>query len=518
VQKAAHSPGHGKYQVLKHLASGGMAEVHLARSTGIGGFERYVVLKKILGDHAKDPRFVAMFLDEARLAAQLHHQNIAQVYDIGEEDGTYFFAMEYVHGEDVRALLRKVEVLKRQVPTEHALSIVAGAAAGLHYAHEKRGADRAPLGLVHRDVSPSNVLVAYDGAVKLVDFGIAKAATRSSETKSGTLKGKVAYMSPEQCLGKTLDRRSDVFSLGVVMYEILTLMRLFKYENDYVTMNRIVEGVVAPPSTVRPDLPAGLEPIVMRCLEKDPVARYQTAGELLEALEGYAVEQKVVMSPQGLGRYVKELFGERPEPWLELEKEAERERHVSYMDGTDAGLSLTVTDSFVGPPAKGPAPGLRAPTKETVPDVEAPSGARKKGRNRRAWLVAAGLVIASAAAGGVVAMTSEDPEPEPSTSTTTPTPTSPEPTTTAPVAPVDTATTSAPVDTSAATTVAPVETGAAPDETTGARTTVEKKKRKKKEPKVEAKVEVNEAPKVEVKPPERDTSILIRPSQKKEKP
>src|SRR5207253_1515920 len=221
-------------------------------------------LKKVLAEHARDPRFVSMFLDEARLAAQLHHHNIAQVYDIGEEDGAYFFAMEYVHGEDVRGLMRKLATVGKHAPIEHVLAIIAGAAAGLAYAHDKRGADRRPLGLVHRDVSPSNLLVAYDGAVKLVDFGIAKAATRSSETRSGTLKGKVAYMSPEQCLGKPIDRRSDVFSLGVVLYELTTLTRLFKFENDYTTMHQIVTGTVPPPSKRRGDYPSGLEPIVMK--------------------------------------------------------------------------------------------------------------------------------------------------------------------------------------------------------------------------------------------------------------
>jgi serine/threonine protein kinase len=316
---AAPAPSNlGRYHILKHLASGGMAELYLARATGIEGFERYVVVKKILGDHAKDSRFVKMFLDEARLAAQLHHQNIAQVYDCGQDGGTYYFAMEYVHGENVRDVLKKIASLRKQIPLEHALTMVAGAAAGLHHAHERRGADRQPLGIVHRDVSPSNLLVAYDGAVKVVDFGIAKAASRMTETRSGTLKGKIAYMSPEQCLGKSLDRRSDVFALGIVMYELTTVSRLFKGDNDYITMNRIVTGDIAPPSKKRPDYPPGLEAIVMKALALDPADRYQTAAEMLEAIEQFCVRERIALSAIGLGRFVRELFGEKPEPWLDL--------------------------------------------------------------------------------------------------------------------------------------------------------------------------------------------------------
>jgi eukaryotic-like serine/threonine-protein kinase len=197
-----------QYQILGHLATGGMAELYLARAVGIAGFERYVVLKRIMAEHARNHRFVTMFLDEARLAAQLHHPNIAQVYDIGRVSDSYFFTMEYVHGENVRDLLQRVAALKRQIPFEVSLTVIAGAAAGLHYAHDKRGINRQPLGIVHRDVSPSNLMVAYEGAVKLVDFGIAKASHRMTETRSGAVKGKVAYMSPEQCTGHPLDRRA----------------------------------------------------------------------------------------------------------------------------------------------------------------------------------------------------------------------------------------------------------------------------------------------------------------------
>jgi len=330
-----------QYQVLGHLATGGMAELYLARSVGLAGFERYVVLKRIMAEHSRNHRFVTMFLDEARLAAQLHHPNIAQVHDIGRVGDTYFFTMEYVHGENVRDLLQRVAALKRQIPIEHTLAVIGGAAAGLHYAHDKRGIDRQPLHIVHRDVSPSNLMVAYEGAVKLVDFGIAKAATRMTETRSGAVKGKVAYMSPEQCTGGALDRRSDIFSLGIILWEMLTMSRLFKHATDFETMSAIVNGPVAPPSSKRPEIPAALDQIVLRALAKHPDDRYQSAGELLAAIEGFAERERLSMSSMALARYLRDLFGERPEPWYEIEAAGELTSMVT-IETTSADLAIAM--------------------------------------------------------------------------------------------------------------------------------------------------------------------------------
>ncbi|HEY1554185.1 MAG TPA: serine/threonine-protein kinase [Kofleriaceae bacterium] len=307
----------GRYEIVKSLARGGMAELLLARATGMQAFERHVVVKRIRPDLAEDTRFVQMFLEEARLAASLHHQHIVQVHDVGEQDGAYFFAMEYVHGEDLRAIIEKVGERHQLVPVEIVCQIIAAAAAGLHHAHEKVGPDRQPLGLVHRDVSPGNVLVGYDGGVKLVDFGLAKAALRSAATtRAGTLKGKAGYMSPEQCRGVPLDRRSDVFTLGIVLYELLTARRVFKAANDYLTMTAIVQSDVPPPSSHRSDIPRELDEIVLRALAKEPGARYQSADELRDALERYMTEAQLRSSPKRLADYMRGLFGERPEPWL----------------------------------------------------------------------------------------------------------------------------------------------------------------------------------------------------------
>jgi serine/threonine protein kinase len=240
-----------------------------------------------------------------------------QVHDIGEtDDGKYFFAMEYVHGEDCRALLRAVKDRKAQIPLEHVLAIVTAAATGLHYAHEQRGPDRKPLGIVHRDISPGNILIGFDGGVKVVDFGIAKTETQAENTQAGEMKGKVGYMSPEQCKALPIDRRTDVFMLGIVLYELTTVRRLFKGENKYQTMQAIVGGTVPPPSLHRKDLPEELEKIILKALAVDPADRYQTADDLRLVLEAFAMRNQLTISSTRLSDYMKDLFGERPLPWL----------------------------------------------------------------------------------------------------------------------------------------------------------------------------------------------------------
>jgi serine/threonine-protein kinase len=308
----------GRYVVLKHLASGGMADVLLGRTDGIEGFERHVVLKRIKPEHARDQRFIRMFLDEARVAANLHHQHIVQVHDIGEADGEYFIAMEYIHGEDVRSLLSAASKGRAHVPLGIAIAIVSSAAAGLHYAHERQGPDKRPLGIVHRDISPSNILAGYDGSIKILDFGIAKASSRP-DTRSGNLKGKISYMSPEQFKATAVDRRSDVYSLGVVLYELATTTRLFKGESDYLVMEQIVNGRVSLPQVRRPDLPNELSAIIMRAIAPDPERRYFTADEFRVALEQFAAKSGLTASTSAIGAYMRKQFGERPEPWLELE-------------------------------------------------------------------------------------------------------------------------------------------------------------------------------------------------------
>jgi tRNA A-37 threonylcarbamoyl transferase component Bud32 len=301
--------------VIHRIAFGGMAEIYLALASGIQGFEKYVVLKRILPQYATNPDLVRMFLQEARLAALLDHANIAQVHDIGEESGAFFFTMEYLHGEDVRRIAKQLGQRGDPIPLEHAVHIVIDAAAGLHFAHERKGPDGASLGIVHRDLSPSNIVVTYAGGVKVVDFGVAKIAANPELSGRYSLKGKLAYMSPEQIAQGPVDRRSDVYTLGIVLYELTTRSRLFKAANDVETMQLALEAKVAHPSTIVPDYPPELARIVLRALARSPEKRYQTARDLQIDLEGFARDQKLEISSAALAEWLEGTFGPKREIW-----------------------------------------------------------------------------------------------------------------------------------------------------------------------------------------------------------
>jgi serine/threonine protein kinase len=295
-----------------------MAEIYLARAPGIQGFEKYVVLKQILPQFAANPQFVRMFLREARLAAVLDHANIAHVYDIGEEDGNFFFTMEYLHGEDVRHIMKELNKRSQRLPLEHALAIAIDVAAGLHFAHEKRSNEGRVLGIVHCDVSPSNIVVTYDGGVKVVDFGVAKITADPEVSRNQSLKGKLAYMSPEQVGGKRLDRRSDLFSLGIVLYEMSTSTRLFQGPSDAEVMRAVQETSIRPPSAFVPGYPRALEGIVMRALSRDPAERYQRGRDLQIDLESFARDHKLQLSSAALADWMEQTFGPKPELWHTL--------------------------------------------------------------------------------------------------------------------------------------------------------------------------------------------------------
>jgi serine/threonine protein kinase len=302
----------GKYRILRQIAQGGMAEIYLASASGIEGFEKLCVLKRILPLLATNREFVQMFLDEARIAGSLMHPNIAQVFDIGSEGGSYYFVMEFLRGEDVRHILQSSVGQHDFIPLEHAATIVMGVCSGLHYAHEMRAKDGQRLQLVHRDISPQNVFVTHDGNVKLCDFGIAKSAAQLTETRVGTLKGKIRYMSPEQCRSEPLDRRSDVFALSIVLWELLTLRRLFSGKSDFDIFKAIVEEPVPRPSDFRPDVPTQLEAIVMKGLRREREERFQTAQEMQLALEDWVRHDRIPSSSVRLAAFMSELFGPPP--------------------------------------------------------------------------------------------------------------------------------------------------------------------------------------------------------------
>jgi serine/threonine-protein kinase len=274
----------GRYEIVGLLASGGMAEVFLGRIRGPADFDRPVVLKRILPHLARQKQFVDMFLDEARIVARIRHPNVVQVHELVQEGKELFLVLEYLEGESLSSFARRSKLRAAETPPALAAHIVAQAAAGLHAAHELTNDDGEPLGLVHRDVSPQNLFLTFAGGVKVLDFGIAKALDQRSRTEAGQAKGKIEYMSPEQCRAEKLDRRSDVFALGIVLYEIVTGRRLFKRASTLGVLEAIIKEPLVPPSRVTDGVPPSLDRIVLRALARNREDRYQTAAELSREL------------------------------------------------------------------------------------------------------------------------------------------------------------------------------------------------------------------------------------------
>jgi serine/threonine protein kinase len=298
----------GKYYLLERINVGGMAEVFQAKTYGVEGFERFVAVKRILPNIAEDQEFISMFIDEAKIAVQLNHANIAQIFDLGRVDDSYFIALEYVHGKDLRAIFDRCQYRGEVMPLPQACFIIMKVCEGLDYAHNKRDSSGREMHLVHRDVSPQNVLISYDGEVKLVDFGIAKAVGKASKTQAGILKGKFGYMSPEQVRGITLDRRSDIFSMGIVLYEVITGERLFYGDSDFSTLEKVRNVEILPPSTYNRRIPEELEQIVLRALARDPDDRYEFAIDLHDDLQAFMYSSGAFYSRKDLAAWMKQTF------------------------------------------------------------------------------------------------------------------------------------------------------------------------------------------------------------------
>ncbi|HVV86302.1 MAG TPA: serine/threonine-protein kinase [Kofleriaceae bacterium] len=299
-----------RYWLLRPLATGGMAEIYLARQGAMAGFDKQIVIKRLKPELARDPRVVEMFLDEARIGAQLNHPNVVHVYDVDEHEGVPYIAMEYIVGEELVQLCRRGLGLGRFLPLEHAVELIRQAAAGLGYVHAKQGAARdahtgQPLDIVHCDISPTNLLVTQDGFLKIIDFGIARARGQRPRDEAA-LPGKLSYMSPEQAGRRPLDRRSDIFSLGVVLYEITVGRRLFKGPAQEV-VQRLQTGTIAPPTFVDREFPPQLEAIIMRALERHPDNRYQSAYDLSDDLEEFLRASGRHSGPVRIARYLDEL-------------------------------------------------------------------------------------------------------------------------------------------------------------------------------------------------------------------
>jgi serine/threonine protein kinase len=300
---------YGPYRLVRKIAVGGMAEVFKAKRSGVEGFEKVVAVKRILPHLSDNKEFVEMFIDEAKMVAGLTHPNIVQISDLGKLEKSYYIAMEYVHGRDLRTILRRAKDRGLRLPLDLTVLIVSKVCSALEFAHRKKDERGRPMLIVHRDISPQNILISFEGEVKLTDFGIAKAATKARITDAGALRGKLLYMSPEQAWGKPMDRRSDVFSLGIVFYEMVTDQKPFLGSSEMSILEMVRECRVAPPSDVNPRIPERLEKVVMTALERDPDHRYQDAAEMYRDLDRVLHERQPPTANE-LTRFMELLFDE----------------------------------------------------------------------------------------------------------------------------------------------------------------------------------------------------------------
>jgi serine/threonine protein kinase len=365
---------YGNYFLLERIALGGMAELFKAQQRGVQGFQKIVAIKRILPHFSENEDFVTMFIDEAKLAAQLTHPNIVQIFDLGMFGGSYYIAMEYVNGRDLRTLLKKVREYGRPFPEQVAAFVVMKVAAALDYAHRKRGFDDRELKLVHRDISPQNVILSTEGAVKLVDFGIAKAASKASHTVAGALKGKLLYMSPEQATGQPLDSRSDLYSLGLVLFELLTGVRCFQADSELGVLEKVRQGRIVDLATLNPNLSRELVAIANKALQKSVDHRYPSARFMERDLREHLQRQGEPITEHDVAEYMNTLLWgskESLDAWVATRfpapahLTASASRVTGGTPGTTAALSPGPIEPVEAPtePAASEAPGALPPVR-----------------------------------------------------------------------------------------------------------------------------------------------------------
>ncbi len=414
----------GQYEILERIAAGGMAELYKAKRTGVEGFQKIVAIKKILPHLADDEEFVTMFADEAKLAAQLNHPNIIHIYDLGKiQAGGYFIAMEFVDGRDLRAIEQSTRELTLPLPVPLAVYIASKVASALDYAHRRRDAEGHELNIVHRDVSPQNILISYEGEIKLCDFGIAKAASKASQTQSGALKGKMQYMSPEQAWGRPIDRRSDLFSLGVVLHELLTGERLFRGDTDINILEKVRNADVSPPSRANPEVPHNLDTVVLKALAKDPEDRYANASDLLRDLDSVLYSYTPAPGSADVAIYLHRLQAEetamtevKAREAAQAVHEAEPTARKRKSKGAPVSRKTGTTTRAAEPPAAPPKapPPPPSPPRETPPRAEifgsmAARSAEAEKANRTPLYIAIGLSAVLLAAFAVWRMMKPEP-------------------------------------------------------------------------------------------------------------
>jgi eukaryotic-like serine/threonine-protein kinase len=357
----------GKYLLLDRINIGGMAEVWRAKTFGAGGFERLVAIKRILPNIAEDEEFITMFIDEAKITVQLNHANIAQIYELSSIASSYFIAMEYVSGKDMRAVFDRCRKRGEPAPIPLSCYLIAQCSEGLDYAHRANDKMGRPMNIVHRDVSPQNALISYEGEVKVIDFGIAKAAGKATKTQAGILKGKFGYMSPEQIRGLPLDRRSDVFAIGVCLYEMLTGERLFVGDSDFSVLEKVRKVEVLPPSHFNRKIPDALEKIVMKALAKDVDERYSYASEVAEDLRKFLYTSGYSFGRKDLAAFMKATFAE------DVEKEKQRLQEYNDVKPSESMLAAAEAGFGVGQVPAAPQVPMNASAVTAIPTMAPPS-------------------------------------------------------------------------------------------------------------------------------------------------
>ncbi len=435
ARPAAGGPGSfGRYQLLEKIAAGGMAEVYKARMRGEEGFEKIVAIKRILPHMADNDDFITMFIDEAKLAAQLTHNNIIHIYDLGKEDAYHYIAMEYVEGKDLRSILKLASEKGYPLPVELALFVASKVANALDYAHRRMGMDGKELNLVHRDVSPQNVLISFEGDIKLCDFGIAKAATKVQQTQAGALKGKLQYMSPEQAWGKKVDRRTDIFSLGVVLYEMLTGDRLFSGDTDLTILEQVRDARSDAPSAKNADVPKRVDQIVLKALAKNPQDRYQNASEMEKDINSVLYSFQPAPGPADLAIFMHRLIEAAP-----VASDAQIDAAFAQAAAAPApeekkkGKGLVISKKEKAPePAPAPVPALVEVSQPAISIGEEPA------KSRAGLFIGVGVAVVALGVVGWLMMRGKAPEavPPPTAAPATTVAEAPAPATTAePAAP-----------------------------------------------------------------------------------
>jgi serine/threonine-protein kinase len=369
----------GRYELLLPIAQGGMATVWAARQRGSRGFSKTVAIKTILPNLSDDPQFEQMFLDEATIASKIHHPNVAEILDLGEQDEVLYLVMEWVDGESLSTLSKQSRKNGTDIPLRVGLKVLSQACAGLHAAHELCDDDDRPIHLVHRDVSPQNILVSSAGVVKIVDFGVAKALGRSGETSAGQLKGKVPFMSPEQAKGGAVDRRTDVFALGILLYRIGTGAHPFLDDSDIKTMRNIITRPPMPPRVKNPKLGQSLERIILKALQKDPERRYQTAAELGAEIDAAMAHEGGAVTVEEVATFVRSTMGERDrkrraairDAALKMDEGLTSNPRISAPPDSVSGVMLTKTAT---PPTAitNPEVTVAAPVRASQPSIPDP--------------------------------------------------------------------------------------------------------------------------------------------------